>query len=193
MAAHAILLATVLFGCADALRISLPRAHPLLQATSSKTASTYRTEAPHMMPATVSPARTKEKRRTSTAPSEELGRRGGPLEYLVDETASRLDDDPFHIMLLESTFQRSRITVGYVASQLVYTLDMPERAAEEHAEFAKSEGASCLGTWPRGECMRLGAKLQVRDLVVRVVPGVEGGGRPWQAKRAEGGGSEIAP
>ena len=71
-----------------------------------------------------------------------------------------------------------------MVGQLTYTLEMPETDALEHAKFAREQGMSCLGTWRRKECLELGEKLQLRDIVCRVVPGAEGGGRPWQAKGA---------
>lgn len=112
--------------------------------------------------------------------------KGGPLEYLVDDMAlARKDEDPFHILLLGSTFGKPRITTNYVSSSLVYVLDMPETEASDHAEFAKEQGVSCLGMWTREECLVLGQQLQNRDLVCRVVPFCEGGSRPWQAKRAD--------
>lgn len=106
----------------------------------------------------------------------------GPLEYLMDQSASRDDDDPFHILLLGDTFEKPRITVSYVIAQLCYTLEMPEPDAQEHAVFASEHGMSCLGTWSRKDCLDLGEKLQLRDVVCRVVPFSEGGQRSWQAR-----------
>ena len=97
--------------------------------------------------------------------------------------ASRGDKDPFHILILGETFQQPRITHHYVVTQLCYTLGMPEEDALEHAHFANKQGFSCLGTWKRKECLELGTKLLQRDIICRVVPYAEGGGRPWQAKR----------
>lgn len=112
--------------------------------------------------------------------------RGGPLEYLQDDSSlMRRNEDPFHILLLGSTFNKPRITTGYVSSSLVYVLDMPEQEAKDHAKFAAEQGMSCLGTWTREECLALGKQLQYRDLECRVVPFCEGGSQPWQAKRAD--------
>jgi len=112
--------------------------------------------------------------------------KGGPLEYLQDDSSLlRKKEDPFHILLLGTTFQKPRMTKNYVSSSLVFVLDMPETEADEHAEFAEEQGISCLGTWTREECLLLGAKLQNRDLECRVVPFCEGGSRPWQAKKAD--------
>lgn len=106
-----------------------------------------------------------------------------PLEYLQDDPSEwRGPDDPHHILLLGVTFDRPRITVPYVAGSLSYVLGMPSGEAEEHAAFAKEEGMSILGTWPRKECLELGGKLQLRDLVCRVVPGTPAGAQGWQAK-----------
>ena len=104
------------------------------------------------------------------------------LEYLMDPNESREMEDPFHILLLGSTFEKPKVTVPYVSSTLEYVINMPALEAVEQAQFAKLQGLSCLGTWPREECLSLGRQLQVRDIVCRVVPYCEGGQRGWQAK-----------
>ena len=105
------------------------------------------------------------------------------LEYLMDPNASRSMEDPFHILLLGSTFEKPKVTIPYVSSTLEYVISaMPHSEAIEQAKFAKDQGLSCLGTWPREECLTLGRQLQIRDLVCRVVPYCEGGQRGWQAK-----------
>mmetsp|Transcript_22082 Transcript_22082/g.32261 ORF Transcript_22082/g.32261 Transcript_22082/m.32261 type:complete len:198 (+) Transcript_22082:47-640(+) len=115
-----------------------------------------------------------------------------PLEYLEDEWSTRNPDDPFHILLLDTTFtQNERVTINYVAGSLNYVLGMPNDEAEELAKMSYVNGMSCLGTWEREECLRLGRQLQIRDLAVRVVPFVEGGARGWQAKSASDGGSSA--
>ena len=108
----------------------------------------------------------------------------GPLEYLEDMNESREMDDPFHILLLSSTFEKPKITVPYVAGSLQYVLDMPSDEATELSKFSYEHGMSCLGTWSREECLSLGRQLQVRDIVCRVVPFCEGGQRGWQARDA---------
>lgn len=118
-------------------------------------------------------------------------RRDGPLEYLEDMEVSREDDDPFHILLMGSTFEKPKITVHYVSGSLEYVLDMPSMEATELSTFAEEHGMSCLGTWPREQCLDLGKQLQVRDIVCRVVPYTEGGQRGWQAKDANNAGSFI--
>lgn len=142
---------------------------------------------------TTAPSRekTKTRRKVGFNPRKGSGGRSlvkptsGPLEYLQDDSSiSRNKDDPFHILLLGSTFEKPRITTGYVASALVYVLSMPDLEATEHAAFASEQGVTCLGTWTREECLDLGQKLQSRDLDCRVVPYCEGGSRPWQAKSA---------
>jgi len=106
-----------------------------------------------------------------------------PMEYLEDEFATRDPDDPFHILLLDSTFsQNGRVTQSYVSGCLTYVLGTPDTDALELTKMAAFNGMSCLGTWEREECLNLGRKLQMRDLVIRVVPFCEGGGRSWQAK-----------
>ena len=111
---------------------------------------------------------------------------GDPLEWFIDDDEiSREDDDPFHILLLNQTFVKNpRMTIQYAASSLQYVLSMPFSDAEELAEGAKSNGFSCLGTWTHKECLTLGVQLQQRDLVVRIVPFVNGGGTFWQARDA---------
>lgn len=106
------------------------------------------------------------------------------LEYLIDQDVSRELEDPFHILLLGSTFEKPKITVTYVSGSLEYVLGMPFGEAKELSQFAFDEGMSCLGTWPREECLSLGRQLQVRDIVCRVVPYTQGGQRGWQAKDA---------
>jgi len=110
----------------------------------------------------------------------------GDLEYLIDSSEAREMDDPFHILLMGSTFEKRKITVTYVSGSLEYVLNMPFGEAKELSQFAYDEGMSCLGTWPREECLNLGKQLQVRDIVCRVVPYCEGGQRGWQAKDASG-------
>lgn len=72
-------------------------------------------------------------------------------------------------------------------------LDMPVDEALELSQFSHDHGMSCLGVWPREECLRLGKQLQVRDIVCRVVPYVEGGQRAWQAKDVSSGVSNSSP
>lgn len=118
-------------------------------------------------------------------PGEISKRNDAPLEYLEDEWSTRNPDDPFHILLLDTTFTKSeRVTVKYVAGCLEYVLGMPPDEATELTEMAAINGLSCLGTWQREECLKLGRQLQIRDLVVRVVPYCEGGMRGWQMKNA---------
>jgi len=108
----------------------------------------------------------------------------GPVEWLEDEMESREMDDPYHILLLDQTFEKPKITVPYVSGSLQYVLEMPSDEATELSQFAHDHGMSCLGTWSREECLSLGRQLQVRDVVCRVVPFCEGGQRGWQAKDA---------
>jgi hypothetical protein len=126
--------------------------------------------------------------RTSRDINEEINEDNGgdypDLEYLIDSQESREMEDPFHILLLGSTFDKPKISVSYVATSLEYVLAMPGDEAQELSSFAKESGFSCLGTWPREECLDLGKQLQRRDLVCRVVPYCEGGQRGWQAKDA---------
>uniref|UniRef100_A0A7S4J4Z4 Uncharacterized protein n=1 Tax=Odontella aurita TaxID=265563 RepID=A0A7S4J4Z4_9STRA len=153
------------------------------------------------MSTTTAPPPPKTDRRTSTETDRRTRTGGGtdfddivryndsPLEYLEDEWSTRDPEDPFHILLMGSTFSKSRITVSYVAGSLSYVLSMPEEEGVNHASFAKEEGMSCLGTWKREECLELGRQLQLRDLQCRVVPFCEGGGRGWQARDASGAGA----
>jgi hypothetical protein len=104
------------------------------------------------------------------------------MEYYLDAAESREMDDPFHILLMQRTFDKPRITIPYVASSLQYVLDMPHVDAIELSTFAREQGMSCLGMWPRKVCLELGKQLQRRDLICRVVPYATGGQRGWQAK-----------
>jgi len=118
---------------------------------------------------------------------------GPPLEWLiVDESEiSRDEDEPFHILLLNTTFsQNKRITVEYVASSCSYVLGMPFDDAIGLSQGAMDNGFSCLGTWTHKECMTLGRQLQLRDLVVRVVPYHKAGDKFWQAINAGSGTSK---
>ncbi len=126
--------------------------------------------------------RGKDKSPTPETDSSGAGNRG-PIEWLIDDAqSSRDDNDPFHILLLDETFNNVKITIEYVASTCTYVLSMPYDEAAELAAHAEQEGFSCLGTWGYQECIRLGKQLQKRDLVCRVVPYCEGGDRAWQAR-----------
>jgi len=114
------------------------------------------------------------------------------LEYLIDSAESREMKDPFHILLLGSTFEKPKVTVSYCAGSLEYVLAMPRAEAMEQSKFAQQEGLSCLGTWPRVDALTLGRQLQIRDLECRVVPFAEGGHRGWQAKDASTSNSNNA-
>lgn len=142
-------------------------------------------------PKTANPETETSKRGTRRRSAEEIDDvtvyREGPLEYLEDEWESREPEDPFHILLLSATFDKKRITQSYVAGSISYVLGMPEDEADELTAAAAENGMSCLGTWEREECLKLGRQLQIRDIVVRVVPFAEGGQRGWQAKNANDG------
>jgi hypothetical protein len=101
-------------------------------------------------------------------------------------------EDPFHILLLGSTFDKPKVTVPYVAGSLEYVLGMPPAEAVELSTFASDVGISCLGTWPREECLGFGRQLQLRDIVCRVVPYAEGGQRGWQARDASSSSSSSS-
>jgi hypothetical protein len=115
------------------------------------------------------------------------------MEYLIDSETFRDFDDPFHILLMGSTFEKPKITVSYVAGSLEYVLSMPKDEGTELSTFAKDEGMACLGCWPRHECLTLGRQLQKRDIVCRVVPYAAGGQRGWQAKDASDSSSVSNP
>jgi hypothetical protein len=116
-----------------------------------------------------------------------------PMEYLEDEWATRNPDDPFHILLLDTTFTKNeRVTVSYIAGCITYVLGMPNEEALELTAFAAENGFSCLGTWEREECLSLGKQLQSRDCVVRIVPYCQGGARGWQMKDASAGASSSS-
>ena len=115
---------------------------------------------------------------------EDYIRKNGPLEYLEDDSEQSRDmNDPFHILLLAETFRNPKVTINYVSGSLQFVLNMPYEDSVDAALFAKEQGMSCVGTWTREECLKLGKALQQRDLCVRVVPFVPGGQRAWQANK----------
>jgi hypothetical protein len=71
---------------------------------------------------------------------EDALRKQGPLEYLEDYAESREMDDPFHILLLDKTFEKPKITVQYVAGSCEYVLDMPIDEATELTQAAYDNG-----------------------------------------------------
>lgn len=125
----------------------------------------------------------------STDPNDIMKYNDAPMEYLEDEWSTRNPNDPYHILLLDTTFTKNeRITISYISGCVTYVLGMPDDDARELTTMAAENGFSCLGTWEREECLKLGRQLQVRDCVVRVVPYCQGGNRGWQAKDASDGG-----
>ena len=136
---------------------------------------------------------TVEERTTTARPKYNVGsqsRRGsavrqGPsdFEWAIDADASRNDGDNFHILLLNETFSKPRMSVAYAAGALTLVLAMPEPDAVEHAGFAQAQGFSCLGTWRKDECLELCEQLRGRDLSVRALPGVRGR-QAWQGEPA---------
>ena len=136
---------------------------------------------------------TVEERTTTARPKYDVGsqsRRGsavrqGPsdFEWAIDADASRNDGDNFHILLLNETFSKPRMSVAYAAGALTLVLAMPEPDAVEHAGFAQAQGFSCLGTWRKDECLELCEQLRGRDLSVRALPGVRGR-QAWQGEPA---------
>ena len=116
---------------------------------------------------------------------EDAIRKQGPMEWLeYNPDESRDMEDPFHILILDTTYEKPKITVPYVASNLEYVLQMPIGDATEHSQFCFDHGMSCVGFWPWEECLTLGRQLQLRDIVCRIVPFAEGGQRAWQAGEA---------
>mmetsp|Transcript_6122 Transcript_6122/g.7764 ORF Transcript_6122/g.7764 Transcript_6122/m.7764 type:complete len:246 (-) Transcript_6122:105-842(-) len=157
---------------------------------------------PMNMSTTTAPPREKTDRKTnsntnnnqdderSRDPDDIVRYNDAPLEYLEDEWSTRNPDDPYHILLLDTTFTKNdKITIPYVAGCVTYVLGMPDEEAKDLTNMAFLNGFSCLGTWEREECLKYGRELQIRDCVVRVVPFCEGGSRGWQAKDASASGS----
>ena len=136
---------------------------------------------------------TVEERTTTARPKYNVGSastrgsavRQGPsdFEWALDADASRNDGDNFHILLLNETFAKPRMSVAYAAGALTLVLAMPEPDAIEHAGFAQAQGFSCLGTWRKDECLELCEQLRGRDLSVRALPGVRGR-QAWQGEPA---------
>ena len=116
---------------------------------------------------------------------------GSPFEWAMDKDATRRDEDNFHILLLNSTFSKPRMSVAYAAGALCLVLAMPEDDAMEHSAFAMEQGFSCLGTWRRDECLKYAEQLQGRDLECRAVPGVKGR-QAWQGSPANTGDPTLA-
>mmetsp|Transcript_24524 Transcript_24524/g.73607 ORF Transcript_24524/g.73607 Transcript_24524/m.73607 type:complete len:193 (+) Transcript_24524:132-710(+) len=169
---------------------------PLAGALLSSHAATPRT----VMPSTVSSATatvamptmvampTKERTGTNVGSQRRRAERpdevgGSAFEWGLDPDASREDGDDFHILLLNATFEKPRMTVAYAAGALCLVLGMAERDAHEHSSFAMQQGFSCLGSWRRDECLQYCEQLSGRDVVVRAVPGVRGK-QAWQGSPA---------
>ena len=136
---------------------------------------------------------TVEERTTTARPKYNVGSQSGrgsavrqgpsDFEWAIDADASRNDGDNFHILLLNETFAKPRMSVAYAAGALTLVLAMPEPDAIEHAGFAQAQGFSCLGTWRKDECLELCEQLRGRDLSVRALPGVRGR-QAWQGEPA---------
>jgi hypothetical protein len=180
----------LLFVCLAFLSPASAFSSPRFTAQKSKTTTTTSTTSLYDRRGVTTmepPTREEVERRRSYSDEELKDDRDYPdMEYLIDSQESREMEDPFHILLLGSTFEKPKVTVVYVAGALEYVLDMPFGEGQELSKFAKDQGMSCLGTWPREECLSLGKQLQTRDIVCRVVPYCEGGQRGWQAKDASG-------
>jgi hypothetical protein len=153
-----------------------------------KLGATFRSDVPNMItiPRTREGVGTQERTKTGVGSKSRPWKQGqGPsdFEWGIDADASRQDGDNFHILLLNETFAKPRMSVPYAAGALQMVLDMPEPEALEHAGFANKQGFSCLGTWRRDDALGLCEALRSRDLSVRAVPGVRGK-QPWQGSPA---------
>ena len=118
--------------------------------------------------------------------------RRGNFEWAVDPDARRGDGDAFHVLLLNETFAKPRMTVPYAAGALCLVLAMAEADALEHSAFAMAQGFSCLGSWRRDECLEYCDQLAARDLVVRAVPGVRGK-QAWQGAPSNAAPDALSP
>ena len=193
------LLASLICACAtrgvvDALVASTARPRVGLIAERPGVATTAAFE----MAAVPTKERTRAPPRTGfgTKQGERVGSQGGtpsgnPFEWAMDKDATRRDEDNFHILLLNSTFSKPRMSVAYAAGALCLVLAMPEDDAMEHSAFAMEQGFSCLGTWRRDECLKYAEQLQGRDLECRAVPGVKGR-QAWQGSPANTGDPTLA-
>lgn len=92
------------------------------------------------------------------------------LEYLYEAGEERHSDDLFHVILMPSTFHDDRMTIEHAAESCIEILGIPSDKAQDLSLFAKHQGFSCLGTWPRDECLSFGEELSSRDLDCRVIP-----------------------
>mmetsp|Transcript_20942 Transcript_20942/g.45414 ORF Transcript_20942/g.45414 Transcript_20942/m.45414 type:complete len:136 (+) Transcript_20942:597-1004(+) len=68
------------------------------------------------------------------------------------------------------TFHDDRISIEHAAESCIEILGIPSDKAQDLSLFAKHQGFSCLGTWPRDECLSMGEELSSRDLDCRVIP-----------------------
>ena len=105
---------------------------------------------------------TVEERTTTARPKYNVGSqstrgsavRQGPsdFEWAIDADASRNDGDNFHILLLNETFAKPRMSVAYAAGALTLVLAMPEPDAIEHAGFAQAQGFFLFRDVAQGQC-----------------------------------------
>ena len=96
---------------------------------------------------------------------------GDGLEYLYDVKDDRDIDDPFHIILLGSTFAKNPdMSTYYINESFSRILGLSHEKAFETTSFARRQGFSCLGTWTRDQCLSIGKELQAQGFECRVVP-----------------------
>lgn len=113
-------------------------------------------------------------RPTTASPGMPLGpdpqRFGESVRWLLDEDAKQ---PPFwNVLLLDKTFQTSRNTVHHVAASLMVELPLVLEDARRKTVHARDHFFSVVHTTPAWEeAIRTAKKLQLKSLVVRVVPG----------------------
>eukprot|EP00930_Biecheleria_cincta_P087717 TRINITY_DN76950_c0_g1_i1.p1 TRINITY_DN76950_c0_g1~~TRINITY_DN76950_c0_g1_i1.p1 ORF type:complete len:261 (+),score=23.87 TRINITY_DN76950_c0_g1_i1:111-785(+) len=113
-------------------------------------------------------------RPTTASPGMPLGtdprRFGESVRWLLDEDAKR---PPFwHVLLLGKTFQTSGNTVHHVAASLMVELPLVLDEARRKSVHARDHFFSVVHTTPSWEeAISIAKRLQLKSLVVRVVPG----------------------
>lgn len=175
---------------------------PIVQTQQfSATAATFRPVASSLFAVTAEPVTKEDATKIDDASLEDVEGFGTydtndneyeEMEYAIDQNASRDMEKPFHILLMERTFTNPKVTLEYCAQSLSFVLGMPSNEATEMSQASKEIGMACLGTWKRDECLIYGRQLQMRDLVVRIVPYTRGGQRSWQAKDTTSAGSSSS-
>jgi len=96
---------------------------------------------------------------------------GDGLEYLYDVKSERDIDDPFHVILLGSTFRKNHeMSNQYIVANFGRILGYSQEQSLDATTFARHQGFSNLGTWTRDECLNIGNQLRFQGFECRIVP-----------------------